>query len=115
MDSNASGRAFSLPQSYGNDPGMQRIAIIGTGPTGLYTLAALIDGQQSLAITLDEAGDQAGVGMPYGCRMGICHTCTLTLISGAIRDLRNGAVSDQPNEQVQTCITAAQGDCVLDI
>ena len=65
MDSNASGRAFSLPQSYGNDPGMQRIAIIGTGPTGLYTLAALIDGQQSLAITLYEAGDQAGVGMPY--------------------------------------------------
>ncbi|WP_370209488.1 FAD/NAD(P)-binding protein, partial [Alloalcanivorax venustensis] len=44
---------------------MQRIAIIGTGPTGLYTLAALIDGQQSLAITLYEAGDQAGVGMPY--------------------------------------------------
>ena len=44
---------------------MQRIAIIGTGPTGLYTLAALIDGQAPLAITLYEAGEHAGVGMPY--------------------------------------------------
>jgi ferredoxin-NADP reductase len=67
------------------------------------------------ATTVLEAGEQAGVGMPYGCRMGICHTCTVTLVSGAVRDLRNGAVSDQPNEQVQTCITAAAGDCVLDI
>lgn len=44
---------------------MQRIAIIGTGPTGLYTLASLIDRQPPLSITLYEAGDQAGVGMPY--------------------------------------------------
>ncbi len=44
---------------------MQRIAIVGTGPTGLYTFAALIDGQAPLAITLYEAGEHAGVGMPY--------------------------------------------------
>ena len=67
------------------------------------------------ATTVLEAGEQAGVGMPYGCRMGICHTCTLTLVSGKVRDLRNGTAFDQPNEPVQTCITAAEGDCTLDI
>ncbi len=67
------------------------------------------------ATTVLEAGEQAGVGMPYGCRMGICHTCTVTLVSGAIRDLRNGEEYNQPNEQVQTCVTAAVGDCTLDI
>jgi ferredoxin-NADP reductase len=67
------------------------------------------------ATTLLEAGEQAGVGMPYGCRMGICHTCTLTLVSGTIRDLRSGDELGQPNEPVQTCITAAVGDCTLDI
>jgi ferredoxin-NADP reductase len=67
------------------------------------------------ATTVLEAGEKAGVGMPYGCRMGICHTCTVTLVSGAVRDLRSGTVSDQPNEQVQTCITAVSADCVLDI
>ncbi len=67
------------------------------------------------ATTILEAGEQAGVGMPYGCRMGICHTCTLTLVSGTIRDLRNGNELGQPNEPVQTCVTAAVGDCTLDI
>ena len=67
------------------------------------------------ATTLLEAGEQAGVGMPYGCRMGICHTCTLTLVSGPVRDLRNGEEHDQPNENIQTCVTAACGDCTLDI
>jgi ferredoxin-NADP reductase len=67
------------------------------------------------ATTVLEAGEQAGVGMPYGCRMGICHTCTVTLVSGTIRDLRNGDEFGQPNEPVQTCVTAAVGDCTLDI
>ena len=67
------------------------------------------------ATTVLEAGEEAGVGMPYGCRMGICHTCTLTLVSGTVRDLRNGDEFNQPNEPVQTCVTAAVGDCTLDI
>lgn len=67
------------------------------------------------ATTVLEAGEEAGVGMPYGCRMGICHTCTLTLVSGTVRDLRSGAEFSQPNERVQTCVTAAVGDCTLDI
>jgi len=67
------------------------------------------------ATTVLEAGESAGVGMPYGCRVGICHTCTVTKISGTVRDLRNGAEFDQPNEQVQTCVTVPVGPCVLNI
>ena len=67
------------------------------------------------ATTVLEGGEKAGVGMPYGCRVGICHTCTVTKISGAVRDLRNGTTFDQPNEQVQTCVTVPVGTCVLDI
>jgi ferredoxin-NADP reductase len=65
--------------------------------------------------TVLEAGEEAGIGMPFGCRMGICHTCTLTLVSGKVRDLRNGDEFGQPNEPVQTCVTTAVGDCTLDI
>ena len=67
------------------------------------------------ATTLLEAGEAAGMGMPYGCRMGICHTCTLTLVEGTVRDLRSGEEHSGPNEPIQTCITAAAGDCTLDI
>lgn len=71
------------------------------------------------ATTLLEAGESAGLDLPYGCRMGICHTCTVGLRSGAVRDLRDGAEhrvdQDNPAAKVQTCVTAAAGDCVLEI
>ena len=71
------------------------------------------------ATTLLEAGEKAGLDLPYGCRMGICHTCVLPLRSGTVRDLRDGTEQrndgDTPTQKIQTCVTAAAGDCVLDI
>jgi ferredoxin-NADP reductase len=67
------------------------------------------------ATTLLEAGEKAGVGMPYGCRMGICHTCTITMSEGRVRDLRSGEEHFEPNESIQTCTTVAVGDCTLNI
>ncbi|WP_218594458.1 ferredoxin reductase [Pseudonocardia oceani] len=70
------------------------------------------------ATTLLEAGESAGVALPFGCRTGICHSCTVPLRSGAVRDLRDGTEHrigrGAPAEKVQTCVTAAAGDCVLD-
>jgi uncharacterized NAD(P)/FAD-binding protein YdhS len=43
----------------------QRIAIVGTGPTGIYTLKALADLGLAGDVTLFERGAQAGRGMPY--------------------------------------------------
>jgi ferredoxin-NADP reductase len=67
------------------------------------------------ATTLLEAGEQEGIEMPFGCRMGICHTCTVRMVSGAIRDLRNGDETSGENTNIQTCVTAAAGDCVLEV
>jgi ferredoxin-NADP reductase len=71
---------------------------------------AVLDG----ATTILEAGEAAGITMPFGCRMGICHTCVIPLKKGIVKDLRNGA-EYQENQGVQTCVTAAAGDCVLEI
>ncbi len=35
-----------------------------------------------------EAGEKAGVQMPFGCRMGICQSCVVGLVDGYVRDLR---------------------------
>jgi ferredoxin-NADP reductase len=66
------------------------------------------------ATSLLEAGEQAGVRLPFGCRMGICHTCVVSLVDGRAVDLRNGA-EHEPGTRVQTCVTAPSGDCVVDI
>jgi len=67
------------------------------------------------ATTLLEAGEKEGVQMPFGCRMGICHTCTVRMVSGAVRDLRDGSETSGENTNIQTCVTAAAGDCVLEV
>ncbi|NYD40207.1 ferredoxin reductase [Nocardioides panaciterrulae] len=64
-----------------------------------------------------DAAESAGVLMPSGCRMGICFGCVLPLREGAVRDLRNGEITTAaPGDGVaiQTCISAAAGDCHLD-
>jgi stearoyl-CoA 9-desaturase NADPH oxidoreductase len=55
------------------------------------------------------AGEDAGLDLPYGCREGICHTCVGELVSGRVRDLRNGKVYGNEGEQIRTCISAPEG------
>jgi stearoyl-CoA 9-desaturase NADPH oxidoreductase len=57
-----------------------------------------------------EAGEQAGLNLAYGCRIGICHTCVGTLKSGKVRDLRSGDVIEPIGQDVRICIHAAEGD-----
>lgn len=60
-------------------------------------------------------GEQAGATLPYGCRMGICHTCVGRLCSGRVRDLRTGRVSGESGEMVRTCINAPEGDVEIEL
>jgi ferredoxin-NADP reductase len=66
------------------------------------------------ATPLMDAGEDAGIQMPFGCRMGICQSCVVSLVGGHVRDLRTG-VEHEPGSRIQTCVSAASGDCVLDI
>jgi ferredoxin len=61
------------------------------------------------------AGEEAGATLPYGCRMGICHTCVGRLCSGKVRDLRTGDVYGQPGEMVRTCVNAPEGAIVIEL
>lgn len=62
-----------------------------------------------------DIGEQSGVALPYGCRMGICHSCVGRLRSGRVRDLRTGGVHGEPGEMVRTCINAPQGAIEIDL
>ncbi|EQB3303471.1 FAD/NAD(P)-binding protein [Klebsiella pneumoniae] len=50
---------------------MKRIAIVGVGPTGIYTFYELVKRGEPLAITLFEKEAQAGT--PHGA-LALCHS-----------------------------------------
>ncbi len=71
---------------------------------------------QADAVTpLLRVAEDAGLNPKHGCRMGICHTCPRKLLSGQVRDLRTGAVHGEPGENVLICVSAAAGDCAIEL
>jgi ferredoxin len=67
------------------------------------------------AVPLLVVGENAGVLMPSGCRMGICYSCVATLRSGRVRDLRTGREHGEEGEVIQTCVSAATGPVAIDL
>jgi ferredoxin-NADP reductase len=74
-------------------------------------LEAKSDGEQPILA----AGESAGAKLPYGCRMGICHTCVGRLRSGRVRDLRTGRVHGQAGEMLRTCVNAPEGAVEIEL
>ncbi|MER7676985.1 ferredoxin reductase [Streptomyces sp. NPDC096934] len=67
------------------------------------------------ATPLLDVGEEAGVLMPSGCRMGICFGCVTPLKAGAVRDLRTGEITEaEPGVLIQTCVSAAAGACAIE-
>jgi ferredoxin-NADP reductase len=60
-------------------------------------------------------GEEAGATLPFGCRMGICHTCVGKLRVGKVRDLRTGEVHGEAGDTICTCINAPEGDIEIDL
>ena len=70
---------------------------------------AMADGHTPLL----EVAEAAGLTPEHGCRMGICHGCTTTLLAGCVRDLRDGTLTRDEGSIVQICVNAAAGDVSL--
>jgi ferredoxin-NADP reductase len=97
---------------------LERFAVSKAAPAGAGGTVTFARSGRAVdadaATSLMDAGEGAGVQMPFGCRMGICQSCVVSLVEGHVRDLRTGQERD-PGTRVQTCISAASGDCVIDI
>ncbi|MFD4660770.1 ferredoxin reductase [Kitasatospora sp. NPDC058444] len=93
-----------------------RPGIVVAGEGGEVTFSATgravdADGATSLL----DIGEEAGVLMPSGCRMGICFGCVTPLKAGAVRDLRTGEITEaEPGVLIQTCVSAAAGPCDIE-
>ena len=86
------------------DPSGGRISFADSG------IDVVDDGRSLL-----EQAESAGLSPQNGCRMGICHTCTRGKTAGTVRNLITGAVSTQPDEDVQICVSVPVGDVDLSL
>ncbi len=92
-----------------------RIVADGDGGEATFTASEVVVNAPAATPLLD-VGEDAGVLMPSGCRMGICFNCVATLTSGSVRDLRTGETTQAIDEDpvlIQTCVSAAAGPCSI--
>ncbi len=65
--------------------------------------------------SLLEQAEAAGLTPEFGCRMGICRTCTCRKAAGPVRNLLTGEVSGEEDEDIQLCVSVPAGDVALEL
>lgn len=86
------------------EPGEGAVRFAGSGVEVANSGASLL-----------EQAEAAGVPAEYGCRIGICHTCTCRKVAGTHKNLVTGEVSSAPDEEIQLCVSAPLGDLTLEL
>jgi ferredoxin len=76
------------------------------------------DDADGATATVLEAAEAAGVHLPYGCRIGVCGTCTGRLLEGRLahgRPPRALRRRDLDDGYVLTCVAVPKVDCTVEV
>ena len=82
---------------------------------GTVTFDRAGEGADNTGATLLEQAEALGLRPDYGCRMGICFSCTSRKTVGTVRNVVTGVESSLPDEDIQICVNAPVGDCHVDL
>ncbi|MBS2938779.1 iron-sulfur cluster-binding domain-containing protein [Nocardioides sp. J2M5] len=107
-------------EAYGESPRLRTERFKApTAPSGTaegaLTFAATDRSVPNDGTSVLEQAERAGLRPEFGCRMGICFTCTARKTEGTVRNVLSGAESSLPDEDIQICVSAPVGDCVVDL
>jgi stearoyl-CoA 9-desaturase NADPH oxidoreductase len=80
------------------------VAFTRAGATAANTGASLLEQAEAL-----------GLKPEFGCRMGICFSCTTRKSTGTVRNVLTGETSSLPDEDIRICVSAPEGDCSVDL
>lgn len=75
----------------------------------------IVISEKDKTLTLLEQAEEQGLTPVSGCRIGVCHQCICKKKSGVVFNTRTQEYSDTGSEEIQLCISVAQGDVVLDL
>jgi ferredoxin len=95
--------------------------VIGTGDTDVgeggtvYFRVTDVRAECGPGISILVGGEQAGGVLPFGCRMGICHTCVGRLAAGRVRDLRTRELIAEEGQMIRTCVNTPEGHVEIEL
>lgn len=85
------------------------------GVVNFYASEKTVISDKDKTLTLLEQAEEQGITPVSGCRIGVCHQCICKKKSGVVFNTRTQEYSDTGSEEIQLCISVAQGDVVLDL
>ena len=85
------------------------------GAEGCVSFLASGSEAANSGLPLLEQAEDAGLFPEYGCRMGICNTCSCRKSSGVVRNVLTGEISSAREEQIRICVSVPVGDVALDL
>jgi ferredoxin-NADP reductase len=83
------------------------------GAEGFVSFLASKAEAANSGLPLLEQAEDAGLTPEYGCRMGICNTCSCRKSSGVVRNVLTGEISTARDEQIRICVSVPVGDVAL--
>ncbi|MBA2764229.1 MAG: ferredoxin reductase [Thermoleophilaceae bacterium] len=89
-------------------------ADVGSGGTVSFRVTD-VEATCDVGVSILVGGEQAGALLPFGCRLGICHTCVGRLHSGQVRDVRTGELHGEQGQTVRTCVNAPEGHVEIEL
>jgi ferredoxin-NADP reductase len=95
---------FFKPPSTASGDAEGEVAFTRTGAAVANTGASLL-----------EQAEAAGLTPEFGCRMGICFSCTSRKTAGTVRNVLTGEESSLPDEDIRICVSAPVGDCSVEL
>lgn len=86
-----------------------------TGATGEVSFTRSGASRANDGAVLLEQAEAAGLTPEFGCRMGICFSCTATKTEGVVRNVLTGETSTDTEEEIRICVSTPEGDCSIDL
>ena len=82
---------------------------------GQVTFARSGESAENTGASLLEQAEALGLKPEFGCRMGICFSCTTRKTEGTVRNVLTGEESSLPDEDIRICVSSPVGDCSVEI
>lgn len=83
--------------------------------TGTVSYSASGTSSENDGRTVLEQAEAAGLDPEYGCRMGICFSCTKVRKSGCTRNILTGELDSEADQPIQICVNAPVGDVDIEL